>query len=481
MRTYIRAGDIFFGVAVVFLFGIFAANRRWDFWSFRITIALAIFFFIASAILFFYRSGFWKYIALFFLAASAGVIYYHTYIDWQTAHAHLPAGKGVAFFGVVAEEPKAAGNFTMLVITLAQPYAGTLDIFTTPNNTEFHYGDELWIKGSVSVSKDASDAGEPLAMFLPPMRVIAQHQGYWIKEVLINFKAAIVAKIAQLLPPDQAALLAGILIGTTGTVSATLKAQMESSGTSYIVNMYGYKIALITAALAVALKDRLSRRALLWVTLGVVALFVMASGGAISAVRAAVMGSFAIVARGTGRVFSARNAVTFAALGMVLLNATLLTDAAFQLSFLSFLGIYYLGPAINHYFHWTDGGVLQWKEHAMLSLATNLAILPIVMNTFGEFSLTSFVSNILIMIPWAAVIGFGALMVLFGFASPALAFCAARVVSIFLQYELFIIHAFAAIVVPMPAVFGSAFVTAFYFGMIIIVTYYYGAPSQENN
>jgi competence protein ComEC len=256
---------------------------------------------------------------------------------------------------------------------------------------------------------------------------------------------------------------------------------MEASGTTYIVGMYGYKIAIITVAVTAALKDHVPRKIVLGSAFFIVAFFVFASGGTTSAIRAAIMGSMALVARGTGRVFSARNAVTFTAVGMVIVNATLLTDAGFQLSFLSFLGIYYLGPAINNYFHWTDGGALQWKEHAMLSLSTNFAILPIVMNTFGTFSLTSLVSNILIMIPWLAVLAFGTLTIVLGFISPALAFCVAQVVSVILRYELFVINIFAAVTLTMPAIFGSAYVIALYYGIVIIFIYYYAAPSQKSN
>ena len=332
----------------------------------------------------------------------------------------------------------------------------------------------LWISGSVDPSKDP---GEAPSMFLPRLRLIAPNNGIWIKALAIDAKEWIVRTIAQALPTDEAALLSGIIVGTIGTMNASLKAEMELSGTSYIVGMYGYKIAIITFALAAALKDRMSRKWLLFLTLATITFFVIASGGTISAIRAAIMGAFAVVARGTGRVFNARNSVTFAAMGMVLWNATLLTDAAFQLSFLSFLGIYYIGPAIMNYFQWANEGVLQWKSHAMLSLATNLAILPVVMNTFGEFSLTSFVSNIFIMIPWVAIIAFGTLMVLLGLISPYLAFCATRIVSILLQYEGYIIHIFAKAAIPLPQLFGSAFAIALYYGALIIFTYYY-APSS---
>jgi ComEC/Rec2-related protein len=482
-----KVGDISFGIAVAFLFGIFAANMEWNIFLLGVVgiIVGGIVFLFSSC-----RRRSWKYLALFFCVGVTGVLYYHAYASWQTAQMYMPTGKSGAFFGVVTEAPKAAGNYTMLVVSLLRPYAGTLDIFTFPDSSQFHYGDELWISGAVAVDASSSegagdatdDGGEPPAMFLPQLRVVAPHQGFWFKEVVINIEQSIVQRITQALPVDQAALLSGILLGTSGTLGVALKAQMEASGTSYIVNMYGYKIIIITFALTAALKNRVPRRVLLWITLGVIALFVFISGGTISAVRAAIMGSLAVVARGAGRVFSARNAITFAAVGMAIANATVLTDAAFQLSFLSFLGIYYLGPPIEHFFQWTDEGALQWRSHAMLSLSTNLAILPIVMNTFGDFSLTSFVSNVLIMIPWLMVIVFGALLVIFSYVVPPLAFCVAQITSVLLQCELFIIHFFAVATVPMPAVFGSAFAIALYYGVLLLFAHYYAAPpSQKNN
>jgi ComEC/Rec2-related protein len=476
MRAFVgikmKGGDISFGIAAAFLFGIFAANMGWDIFLLGMAGIIAS----GSVLLFSPRwRGSWKYFALFFCAAAAGVLYYHAYASGQTAHTRIPTGKSAAFFGVVTEAPKAAGNYTMLVVSLLRPYAGTMDIFTFPDSSQFQYGDELWVSGAVTV--DTNAVGESPAMFLPQLRAVAQHQGFWLKEVVINVEQDIVQKIAQALPADQAALLAAILLGTSGTLGAALRAQMEASGTSYIVNMYGYKIIIITFALTAALRDRMPRRALLWITLGAIALFVFISGGTISAVRAAIMGSFVVVARGTGKVFSARNAITFTAVGMAIANATVLTDAAFQLSFLSFLGIYYLGPPIEHFFHWPDDeGAFQWRSHAMLSLSTNLAILPIVINTFGDFSLTSFVSNILIMIPWLIVIVFGALLVIFSYVAPPLAFCAAQIVGVLLQYELFIIHFFATVTLPMPMVFGSAFAIALYYGILILFAHFYAAP-----
>jgi ComEC/Rec2-related protein len=469
----IRAGDWSFGMAAAFLLGVFAANSNWNsaiFFGAGVVIGIAFLVFSQH-----YRL--WKFIATLFLAAVAGVIYYHAYDDWQASHTHFPTGKETTFFTTIREEPQSAGNFMMLTATLSRPYAGTINIFTS-SHSQYHYGDLLWLKGTVSASKNAD---EPLAVFLPQMRVVAQHHGAWWKEDVIAIKSFIIKKFQALFPADQAALLAAIVIGSGNSLSAALKAQMNVSGTSYIVGMYGYKLAILTAVLAAGLKDHVPRKILLLITVVVMASFVVATGASISAIRAAIMAAVALIARGSGRIFNPRNALTFAAFGMILLNATLLTDAAFQLSFLSFLGIYYLGPPIEHLFHWEDKGVLMWKEHAMLSLSTNLAILPVVMNTFGGFSLASFISNILIMIPWPLVMAGGGLIIACGFVSSYAVFFVAQATSILLRYELFIIRIFSVLVFPVPAVFGSAAVIALYYGVLIIFAHYYAAPSQKNN
>jgi ComEC/Rec2-related protein len=473
-NTSPRRGDIFFAITAAFLLGVLAENMGWG----MLSLGLIGMFCAIAVVLFFRIERFWKYTVFLFIAAIAGGFYYHAYIDWHMADEYVPIGKDAAFFGIVKEEPRAAGNFTMFVVSLVRPYAGTVDIFGLPDGAQFQYGDEIWTQGVVTLSRDTN---EPPTVFLPHMRLIAHYEEPWFKEAVINIKEGIVRDIARLLPTDEAALLSGIMVGTTGTMSAALKARMESSGTTYIVAMYGYKIAVIILALSAAFKNHVSRKILMSILLIAIALFVFASGGTVSAIRAGIMGSFAAIARGTGRMFNPRNALTFAAFGMVLMDATLLTDVGFQLSFLSFLGIYYLGPPINNYFNWTNGGMLQWKEHAMLSLSTNLAILPVVMNTFGGFSLMSFISNILIMIPWLAVIVFGTVLVVLGFVSPVLASCITPIVRIFLQYELFIIHACSAIAIPLPAVFGSSIAIALYYGALIIFAHYYATPSQKDH
>jgi competence protein ComEC len=306
------------------------------------------------------------------------------------------------------------------------------------------------------------------------MRLISANNGFWLKQHAIDAKSYIAQTLQRFFPTDQAALLSAIIIGTTNTLGADLKEQMNTSGTSYIVGMYGYKIALIGLFLSGLLKDFLPRKYLLLITLIAIALFIFISGASVSAIRAGIMGSLALLASALGRKFVARNALTFTAFIMALFDPRILAEPAFQLSFLSYVGIYHLGPPLKRLFYWNGHGFLEWKQHAMLSLSTNLAIVPVVMNTFGGFSLTSFISNILIMIPWALIIFFGLVIVAIGSLLPSLVFFLIPMVNLLLGYELFIIHLFASFVIPIPNVFTSTIAIIFYYGTLLIFIYYYG-------
>lgn len=466
MQTTMRKGDVAFWIAAGFLFGTFIAGEAWNLLVILPTTFIAI---IIS--LWLSRSlSIWKYAAAIFVAIMFGVIYCHGYVHWISVRTHLPSGKDIAFLGFVTDDPEPAGNFILIKLALSRPYSGTLDIFAS-SNSQFHYGDIVWAKGAVTASNNTDEAS---AVFLPQLRLVTANNGFWLKQYAINAKSYIVQTLDRFFSADQAALLSAIIIGTSDTLSAGLKQQMNASGTFYIAGMYGYKIALIGLFLSGLLKDHISRKSLLLLTLVVIVLFIFFSGASISAIRAGIMGSLALLASALGRRFVARNALTFTAVVMSLFDPRIITEAAFQLSFLSYLGIYHLAPPLKRFFHWDNDGFLEWKQHAMLSLSTNVAIVPVVMNTFGGFSLTSFISNILIMIPWVLIIFFGLIIVAIGSFLPSFVFFLIPITNFLVAYELVIIRAFTDVVIPIPNIFTSVIAVIFYYGALLIFIYYYG-------
>jgi competence protein ComEC len=287
------------------------------------------------------------------------------------------------------------------------------------------------------------------------------------------------ATFGAVLPAEQSELLSAIMSGSTSAVDPVLKSQMSASGTSYIVGMYGYKINLFAAAVLGAGKRFFSRRIALIIVAVAVAAFISAAGAPTTAIRAGIMMGLVFLAQASGRQFHIRNIFTFTAAAMLLFDPTLLGDVGFQLSFLSLLGIFVLGPPFKHLFRSTGHDFLEWKSHAIMALSVNAAIMPLVMLQFGDFSITSFVSNFLITIPFAMVIGLALVIIALGFLSPHLAFLAGAIVNIFLSYQLWVIKLFSTVVVPLPAIFQSMFFIALYYFILVAFTIHYGKEKNE--
>ena len=142
MPKPLNAGDASFYIAASFLLGVFAANMHWNLY-----LVGALMLLVVGAFAYIERShAFWKYalvIILPYFSASSTALYIST---GKRPTPIYQWGKSAAFFGMVQNEPKAAGNFTMLAVALHRPYAGTIDIFTSPNSSQFSYGDDIMDK-----------------------------------------------------------------------------------------------------------------------------------------------------------------------------------------------------------------------------------------------------------------------------------------------------------------------------------------------
>lgn len=449
--------DIAFEVALAFICGIFVISAGWNLY---ITFGVAI----ASSTLIFH----WKLAAAFFVAAVCGAFYYHLYIARQSGAMRLPYDVATTFSGVISDEPKTSPPWTILSVS-PQPRGPTMEVFAR-GNRQFAYGEKIEVAGKIK--KPDTPGDEPL-IFAESVSIEGEHEGFWLMEWLINFKRAIIGKFNEFLPQDQAALLDGITLGDTNTVGPGLKSELSLSGTSYIMSMYGYKIGVLAFVIAETLGGLLPRRVVFTITGAAVILFVMMAGADASAVRAGIMACVALIAKYGGRNFDMRNAITMTALVMLLFDPTLLFyNAGFEFSFLSLLGIIYLGPPLTRLFGYKDKGILHWKENVVVAVSAIIAIMPINMVIFGDFSATAIFSNALVSVAIPLIMAFGALVAGAGFLSYYAALLAAKVAGVLLEYELVVIHIFSVWVIPVPMIFSSTFMVVVYYAALIAFIVY---------
>ncbi len=455
--------DIVFCSAIAFLFGIFAASINWSIPILLLTVlVLGLGFLFLS-----HKLEFYKPFLILVFTIFLGAFYYNLYLNLEERSQNIKLNSQITFSGTISDEPVLSEKFLSFTLNLSPPFSGEIRVLTNPLDN-FHYGDFLNVEGKII---PANAIGQKSASFSPKIQLLAQHRGFWLREKLLVLKNNLTSQFEKVLSADEAALLAGITFGTRSNFSGEFKKQMVLSGTTHLVALSGYNISILVFAIAWAFGQFLSRRKTFYLTVATIILFVLMVGAEASVVRAAIMGFLALLAKEIGRIYSMRNSIALTALTMVIINPTILAfNPGFQLSFASLLGIVYLGPALKNIFEFGGGGFTDWRENAITTISAQLAVIPLLIQNFGQYSLTAILANILILgfIPLTMALGF--LLAALGMLSIYLGFLVAQLVKVLLFYEIAVIKFFAKISFILPLT-NSVATTAIYYIIVFLVIY----------
>jgi ComEC/Rec2-related protein len=459
-------GDAAFSLAIGFLAGILAANFGWP-----IFMVAAAFIMSGTFVFIVVRKRIFLYGAFFScVAVILGAYYFHLFVNFRLATERLPSAATGSFQVVVLEEPLASEKYLSFPAGLQSPFSGTVTVFA-PLGSDVQYGDLLDIAGAILPPRSA---GDPPAIFPKQISVLSRGHGFWIAEELLEFKETIFKKFGEVLPEDNAALLGGMTLGGTAGMSAALKNDMASSETLYVTSMYGYKIAVIILVIEGLFAGILPRRVRFCIAAVLAVLFVLMSGGNISAMRGGIMAYIVILAKERGAIFSKRNALAFTAAGMAAFDPTVVTQAGFLFSFVSVAGMAFLAEPVRNFLRLGKGnGICGWKQAVLFSIASLLPIIPLVSAIYGSFSLTAIFANIMIAPTIPLGMAAGAALAVTGFVSRYLAFFVAGAANIILGYALWVVRFFAAHAVPLPFQFADFMPFALYYAGLAIFAYLY--------
>ena len=424
-----KAYDAAFYIAVFFIIGIAAASLRINIWL-SLPIAAILIFSILK-----HRSVFWYTIVLFLFFM--GYFYYNFYLVLHEEH--IVFDKEITFAGIVIKEPAFGLKSQEIVLGFNKPYSGEVRIYTALY-PEYHYGDLLEITGEVS--KSSSNRSNIVSF--PTIKLEGVNHGNRAKEFLFSIKQTLINNIERVLPREKSAFLAGILFGERGEFSPEFTEALKKSGTTHLVALSGYNVSIIAIALSNMFAYFGGRRRAFWFSIVFVVAFVLMTGAEESVVRAAIMGIVFLIAERSSRLYSFRNAVTLTAFVMLLLNPKLLIfNVGFQLSFMALIGLIYLKPALEKLLNIAKKETfLNWRENLLQTFSAQMAVLPVVIATFGYFSPLSLFSNVLILefIPLTMFLGFVTMFL--GVVSYHLSVIAGSITGILLGYEIFIINLF---------------------------------------
>jgi len=209
------------------------------------------------------------------------------------------------------------------------------------------------------------------------------------------------AGLARGMPPREAELARGFVLGEDEDVDAKTVEDFRRSGLSHLLAVSGENVTLL-ALLAMPLLGALGiplRERLIWI-LGLIAIYVPLAGAGPSIQRAGVMGAVGVLATLSGRRASRLYALALA-LGVTLaVDPRVASDVGWQLSFAAVVGIFLLAAPLRAAIvaRLGSGG---WRralaEGAAVTIAATLATAPLIAYHFETLSTTTLVANLLAM------------------------------------------------------------------------------------
>ncbi|MCB0078343.1 MAG: DNA internalization-related competence protein ComEC/Rec2 [Anaerolineales bacterium] len=236
---------------------------------------------------------------------------------------------------------------------------------------------------------------------------VAESRGAPLYEALFAIRRRAETTLQRLLPEPHAALMAGILLGIESGIPDPVMEAFNTTGTTHVLVISGSNFAILAALFLLAGQRLLGEKRGALLALLAIALYAMLVGGDPPVVRAALMGGFATLALLLRRQGVALNTLALAVILMSGVNSGQLYDVGFQLSALATLGLILFVPPLTER---TDrllarvglGDAARGKALGILSdallitVAAQIITTPLIVGTFGRFSIVSLLSNLLI-------------------------------------------------------------------------------------
>ena len=269
-----------------------------------------------------------------------------------------------------------------------------------------------------------------------------------------GFRAATLRAFEAGLPPESAAVLAGVVLGEKRSVPAELKAAFQDSGAMHLLVASGSNVGFVVAVVYfLCSRFGLKRRYAGLAALLLAGFYVTAAGLDAPLVRAYLMFSAGLLAWLLRREAGAFHALTAAALLILLASPASLFDAGFQMSFLAAYGLTVGGALWGRYL--PRGLAGKAAGLLLVSFLAQLGLYPLLAVYFHKVSLVSLLSNMLLVPAAGVAMALGFLLAVFhkaGFVFALLApFTAAFTKFLIGAVKFFAALPYASVTVPEPS------------------------------
>lgn len=325
--------------------------------------------------------------------------------------ARFANGQSIQAQGQVVAEPDERSGYRILTIQITaitpahgtpQPATGEIEanVYGPADWFAPDYGDSLTLTGALDPINGYAPVGVVARMPSARVSIQARGGGDPLLATLFAWRVALGQAIERSLPGPEAALLIGLLLGLKTPALRARLALFTATGTIHLVVPAGLKVSLLAE-----MASRAARRLGPWpqaiAALLAVGVYSALGGGGPAAARAAIMGALLALAPALGRRYNVYTALALAVLIMTAIEPALIGDAGFQLTALATAALPLLTPGIQAGLRKLAG---RWgetraadliTESLAVTLAAQIATLPVLALTFQQVSLVAPLANLL--------------------------------------------------------------------------------------
>jgi competence protein ComEC len=214
---------------------------------------------------------------------------------------------------------------------------------------------------------------------------------------------------------NEFAMVGALVLGYDDEIDQPLMNAYSHTGTLHVLSVSGLHVGVIYLMLGFLLGFMDRHKKLKWLKVVFILLslwfFVLLSGFSAPAVRAALMFSLILFGKTLFENVEVSNIVFVSAFLSLCYNPYWLADAGFQLSYTAVLGIVFLYPYFYNMFYFSSGFLEKIWALCSVSLAAQVATLPITLYYFHQFPTLFLITNI-ILIPISTIIMYGGMLIL---------------------------------------------------------------------
>lgn len=304
-------------------------------------------------------------------------------------------GQFLNFETDLLSQPKISSKTQRIMLFLE---GGQRVFITAPLFPQFNYGDKVSVVGNLTI-KPLNNVDEIYFISYPKIKAKNGDKNF-ILAITGLIRQKVISVFQSNLPPNSSGLLLGIVFGVKEAIPQNFYDTLRVSGTLHVTAASGMNVTMVGGFLATLFSSFLRRQIAVFAAIFGILFYAVLAGLEASIVRASIMGILVFSSQILGRQSIAAYALLLTGYFMLLFDPNLIFDLGFQLSFAATAGLLFIMPlfSFRNAFLGSD---------LATTLSAQIAVLPILLSTFGTYSLWSVLANTLVLwsIPLLMILG----------------------------------------------------------------------------